>query len=352
MKKKILSLILVLMLIPFASFFSACGKDKGYDLTTLDDEFYHIADCNNISLDAGKLVFDYSNQANMNFIINSYEPYVNLNNYNYVYNNLMEFACEYIDECSNNSIENAEIKNKVKADFENFKKSMQDVNECTNMFAEIINVSQGVDVLAPACLLRFENLLETYETLFNSAISFNNSLADLYFNHILQNGNPNVFGTSIEDFDANTVVSKLKSRILYQKSMLSQNYVEMYIGGDLAEKIADDSEDLMLTVFGYADNIENINKTFTEETAAEKANNETNKQNFYDLAVQAQNIQATLNNDKEKFVYACNTISYAESCSNDTATAAELLCMDIIESNNALVLTYNLVLTEMLNIIA
>lgn len=354
MKNKILSLILVLMLIPFASLFSACGKDKGYDLNLLDDEFYQIAQSNNnIEFNGGKLVFNYSSHGNLNNIINNSEIYKNINSYNYIFDNLMSFAFEYVDECANNSAtNNVQIKNQVKTDLENFKQKMEDVNICVNSFAEIINVSEGVDVEAAACVMRFENLLETYEKMYNSAINFNNTLTNLYFNHILKDGNPNVYAIDIANFDANIVVSKFNSRVQYQKSLLTQCYIEMYMGGDLAESVAADEEDVLLSVYGYYENVEKLKKTFTEESAAEKANNEINKANFYDLAIKAQNIQATLNNDREKFVNACNTIEYSKVKIALSKTPHEQMCVDIIDSNYLLITNYNNVLTEMLNIVA
>ena len=46
MKRKILSLIFVLMLIPFASVFVACGKDEKVSLADLNTQFNAIADEN------------------------------------------------------------------------------------------------------------------------------------------------------------------------------------------------------------------------------------------------------------------------------------------------------------------
>lgn len=353
MKNKILSLILVLMLIPFASLFSACGKDKGYDLNLLDDEFYQIAQSNNnIELNGGKLVFNYSSHGNLNNIINNSEIYKNINAYNYIFDNLMSFAFEFVDECSNNSAtDNVQIKNQVKTELDNFKQKMEDLNVCVNSFAEIINVSQGVDVEAAVCLMRFENLLETYERMFNSAINFNNSLTNLYFNHILKDGNPNVYAIDIANFDANIVVSKINSRIQYQKSLLSQCYIEMYVDGDLAERVADGNESVLLSYNGYYTNVENLKRTFTEEKAADAANNENNKKDFYDLAIKAQNVQATLNNDRDKFVSACNTIEYLKVNISISKTPHELMCIEIINSNNSLIIAYNDILIQMLNII-
>ena len=71
MKRKILSLILVLMLLPIASVFSACGKDKGYNLNNLANDFNAIAsDNNNIVLENGKFVFDYDRHNHLTYVLN------------------------------------------------------------------------------------------------------------------------------------------------------------------------------------------------------------------------------------------------------------------------------------------
>jgi len=60
--KKLFSILLIAVLfIPSMMLFSACGKNKGYDLSNLSTDFYSIADKNNnIVKVANKLKFDYS----------------------------------------------------------------------------------------------------------------------------------------------------------------------------------------------------------------------------------------------------------------------------------------------------
>ena len=58
------------MLLPIASFFSACKKNNKNDLTALKTDFYNIAEeNNNIKLVDGKLIFDYSAHSNLQEII-------------------------------------------------------------------------------------------------------------------------------------------------------------------------------------------------------------------------------------------------------------------------------------------
>ena len=354
MKKKILSLILVLMLLPIASLFVACGKDKSYNLNALDEDFNQIVEKNNnVKNDEGKFVFDYSNHSNLETIIANTAPYNELENYNFVFYNLMSFAYDYVPMCANNHLtNNAEIKNQVKNDLSALKKSVSDVNECVNMFAESVIMADDEEITSSVCLTKFENLIATYEDMFEKATNFNNSLSNLYFNYALKDGNPNVYSLGVENFDANIVVNKLKARIKYQISCLSQCFVEMYVDGDLDERITNKETIFDLTQFNYKNNIEAIDKSFTEQTAAEKANHKDNKSNFYELSVQAQNIQSTIDNDINKFMTACQKIDYGMVVDSSTATALEKMCVAIIESNYNLICNYNIVLVEMLNIVA
>lgn len=338
------------MLLPIASLFSACGND-GYNLNNLQNDFNTIQTENeNIKYSDGKFVFDYSKHANLNAVVEYTYPYTQLKEYNKVYENLMAFTFDYIDECSNNSsIDNAKTKDSIKKDLDALKKAIHDVDNYVNMLAEIINVSYNDDIFTNACLSRYENLLVSYSELFKCTTNFNNSLADLYFNHVLVDGNPNVFEMGSSNFDVNKVVNIFDARLKYQMSNLSQCFVEMYIDGNLADQMANAEEYFDLTQYNYEDNIEAISLSFDEQVASEKANNASNKQRFYELSVQAYNIQAALKNDDSKFIHACNKIAYA-SINLSEASAEEKMCVEIIDYRYELVSTYNEVLAEMLNI--
>ena len=84
--------------------------------------------------------------------------------------------------------------------------------------------------------------------------------------------------------------------------------------------------------------------------AIEKA--ETNKAEFYELSVQAQNFQTALNNNQSKFVKAYNDVEYVLVQPKGNKTAYEELCVSIVEENYNLVMGYNSVLADMLDIIS
>ena len=339
------------MLLPIASLFGACGKDDGYNLNNLQKDFNKIEnENNNVVITDGNLTFDYSNHENINGIINSTSPYTSLKDYNYVFTNSMSFICSYIDECSNNdATKNATLKNRIKNDLDKLSLTIRDVNECFDLFAEALYGNMANPKAQP-CLDRYENLIYTYQAMYVSAGNLTNSLADLYYNHVLNDGNPNVFGGGKANFNVATVVNKFESRIKLQLSNLTQCFVETYISGDLAKKVAKSETTFSLTKYDYKTNVEALNKPIKSvQTAIEKAI--VNKNDFYELSVQAQNFQTTLKNDIDKFVIACNDIDYAVIKTDATASAHDKMCVSIVESYYNLVSTYNNVLVKMLNIV-
>lgn len=348
MKRKFLSLILVFLLMPCAFLFSAC-KDKGYNINNLQKDFYQVAANNeNIKQVDSALVFDYTNHAKLNSVIEYNYPYTQLKEYNQVHNNLMEFTFDYIGKCSNNSaVKNVGLKNQLRKELDDLKKSYAEVNLLVNNMAEIVNLTN--DIMDETTTSTYLDLLYAYEDLFACASKFNNTLANVYFNYVLPNGNPNIYKIGSENFDANVVVNKFDARLKYQKSNLSQCFVEMYVNGrELAQDIVEGEEYFDLDEYDYADNIEAIDSFFDEIVAVEKANSSSNKQKYYQLSVQAYNIQEALKNDNSKFVNACNKISYA-TFDWQNSTAEEQMCYEIIEQRFELVSAYNDVLSNMLN---
>ncbi len=354
MKKKLLSLILVMMLLPIASLFSACGNDDAYNLDALNNDFNAIVDQNNnIKNENGKFVFDYSGHKNLATIILTIEPYCELEKYNQVFYNLMGFAYDYVPVCSNNALtDNVNIKNKVKEDLEDLKKAIGDVNKSLNMFAEGVIIASGDDVTSDACRSTYEALLTNYSAMFERAIKFNTTLSNLYFNNVLKDGNPNVYAETINSFDSNMIVNKLKARIKYQISCLTHSFVEMYVDGDLAHKVAFENIDFDMGARNYSENVSKLisKQDFSEQVAAEIANHSDNKERFYNLAIQAQNFQTTIQNDMGKFITASLNIHYS-GMNFETASVYEKFCADIIESNYDLICGYNEVLYQILQII-
>ena len=358
MKKKLLSLILVLMLLPIASIFGACGKDKGYNLTNLNSEFFAIEEeTNNIQFVDGQIGFNYKNHAKFCEVIENVYPYTELSAYNFVFENIMDFACSYVESCSDNSTTNdVKLKNEIKTNLNELKDAIAIVDSYTSMFIETITISNAENLEGDLCIIKFETLLQSYDKAFNAATNFNNSLSNLYFNYVLKDGNPNVFdkvdgnyALNKDLFDVNVVVNKLNARIAYQKSNLSECFAEQFINDGLAEDIATKETSLGYVDMTYRANINKINAQIDELYAVEKAN--ANKENFYNLCVEAFNIIESINNDRAKFISACNEIEYVKVKNSEVKSAQEKMCLTIVDDFTDLVSSYNNVLAQIISIV-
>lgn len=358
MKIKILSLLLVLFLIPGAFILSACGKDKGYSLSNLKTDFEKVKEFENVNFTDNKIKFKYDNYVDnekkyLVEVMETTEPYVQLKNYDILFDDIMGFVYENIAVCSSNKIEaDKAFRNRLKTELKDFVEAVDDVDTYISQWAEIMRTQTGENgnYLNESCLSRYKTLLEGYNDLLQTSISLTNSLSSLYYNNALNDANPDISKIKFENFDASVVVSKIQNRIKYQISNLSQSFVEMYIdGSDLPNRITNKNNGfakLDLDAYNYLYLVNSVNKSFDAKTAAEFANNDVNKQDFYNLSIQAYTIQEILDNNYEMFIKACNNIVYAEV--DEESTSSEKVYAEIIENNNYTIKEYNTILIKML----
>ena len=360
MKFKILSLILILFLIPGSLVLTACKKDNNYSISNLDEDFYSVAENNpgNIVKVDNMIKFDFSKyndngKAFLNDIITTAAPYNELLAYNTLFENIISFPCEYVEICSKTEVNlSADVRNNIKSELDAFHKSVRDVGVCIDSLAEGLKISQD-NLLNKICLERYKNLLLAYEKLYQTSSQFSNSVSTLYYKSVLVNSNPNVSEISLSDFDAGIVLNKLRGRLLYQKSNITQVYVEKYIcGGDFAEEISMSQTTLDLTDYNKQINDITLIGTITEQQMAERANHENNKADFYDLAINAYSLQEILSNDASKFGYATKGIEYvAVKKDIDKATSNDIICKEIIDGYDFILNEYNNVLAEIIRIV-
>lgn len=350
MKKRILSLILILVLLPIASIFSACGKEKNVDLSSLDDEFNSILTENqNMKEVDGTFIFDYSKYEKIESI-KTQKPYNQIDVFNFVFSNIMDFSFNHVKVCAVNGLDISKSKKEeIENSLKDLKNSIANTNRSINIFAETVTVAPSDQITSEACLLKFEILLNAYNDVFEDSIYFNNLLSDLYFNNILNNGNPDINSMSVEEFDANLVLSNFQSRLRYQISNLSGLYAKKYIDTTLIKNIVYKNATLNLNEFNYQNDIELIKVKINVDTAKQKI--DAQKEIFYKLAVQAQNFQTILENDRNKFIVACKSIDYKTVKDDVTASAFDKMCVEIIDGNHDLVISYNNVLSQMIQIL-
>jgi len=349
MQKRILSLILVLALIPTAFFFAACGKSTQNNLSTLDDEFYAIAtEYDNFVYEDDVLKVSLTNHNKLKNAVNaSNNQYRYIKNYNEMFESLMCFSSEYVDECANYKPGvDKKTKNRIFNDLEALKLEVTAVNRAIETLSGMMVASSSIT--SNSCLVAYENLLLTYEDMFEKAIAFNNTMVDLYYNRVLRSGNPNIAVIDIENFNVELVINKLQGRVRYQRANLTQSFIKMYIeGGNLAHNLAYGQISLDTSKYNYANNMQAISYTINMEQAIDRAN--ANKVAFYNYAVQAYNLQEILSMDIGRLSYACRTICMARI--DENSTAIENMCADIIRENYNTLTQYSAALSGMVNII-
>ena len=357
MKKKILSLILILVMIPFVGLFSACG-DKSYNLNKLDDDFYAIAKSNqNVIVDDNQLLFDYSSYANLNQIIRNTKPYSEINNYNTVYKNIMSFVFEYVDDCAHNkATKSKKVKAELSSEIKEFKKAVAEVNENISLLGvAVITATGGIDVTtSSSCLYRLENLLNSYENVYVKAGSLSNTLSNFYFKHISDGENKNPYNVVKGDYISNRnlfkpaeYIANVNARCKYQISNLSQSFVSKFIGEKTSEGIVESRRGLDLNQDGYQTKVNAVNKTINESTAETKVKN--NVKAFYIALVEAYNAQSIIDEEYSNFRYAIAHINYRDADSTKVSSQ-EKLCLDVIQSYSVTVADYNTALVAVLNL--
>ncbi len=349
MKRKIFILISLIALLPTVFFFSACGKSTKNNLSTLDDEFYAISkEYDNFVFEDGYLKISLVDHLQLNKVVNaSNNQYKYLSNYNQMFQSLMCFTSEYVDECANYQPGvDRNTKTKVYNELNALKKEIVAVNSAIETLSGIMAVNTS-NPTTSACLVAYENLLLTYEDMFDKAVAFNNSIVDIYYNHALRSGNPNIAALSLDNFAVELVINKLYARVRFQQANLTQSYFKMYLeGGTLAHDIAYGGS-LDTSKYNYSSNMNAISFSVDMDEAIQKAN--ANKLAFYNYSVQAYNLQEILSMDIGRFSYACRTICMKDIDSN--STDIEVMCKSIIEENYNTLTQYNNALAGLIGII-
>lgn len=348
MKKRFLSLILILFLLPGAVIFSACSKGGGYNLSNLKEDFYSIAsdkDDDSIVKIGNSIKFQYSSE--LNNAIESNGAYANLKEYNNIYENIMCFSFNYVEVCSNNEIKiDKDVKNSLEDKLNELHSSIKSVEVYTDSLETLLATENAS---TENCLNRYKTVLVSYEDLFEKASIFNAELNNIYFNYLISNSNPDITEVNAAVFDVSVIVSKLNARKCWQISNVASAYAEMFIcGSEVANNIIKGVNlNLNPTEFKYKDMVTAINKSVNEAKAIEYA--EGNKLEFYQAAQKAYVAQTILNNDNSKYVNACNKIDYAKAKLDiDNQNNIDL---KIIKDYSVVLVQYNAVMVEMLEII-
>ena len=333
--------------------FNGCG-DKGYKLSNAPAKIASMDRFDSVVVEDGVVRFNYDGftigeQKIINDVLSlNIKPYAYLKDYNKLFDNLMAFTCEYIDECANDDIKvNKDLRNELERNLEELEHDIANVDTATIGWADTLKAADDISGLVS--LTKYKNLLSTYDDLFNSATNVANTVSNIYFGYVLNDANANYYDISLSEFDAGMVTNKLQARILDQISNITQVYIEKtFSGANMAEVLTN-----MTTSFGNLDltqynariNAINNRIVVNEQTVAH-AN--VNKENFYNTAIELYNIQEVLADNNRIFIMACNDIEYTRSMVDANATNYDKMCIEIIDSHDYLISQYNDILARLL----
>lgn len=362
MKKKWLSLILAILLMPCISLFSACDDKESYELKNLSTDYTQLAEgLNYISVKNNLIEFDYSNE----YLQQAFEmePFVKIESfYNPLFTNAMNFAYGYVDILSKDSIKaDADIRNDIKSDLDRMKISLTKMDASIDSLIDGVNaeISGGNgELTSKLCMINLSNVFHCYEDAIESALVLNEDMADLYYTYAISNSNPNYYDIKIADFDASEVILNVKSRQRLQVVNITRLFVEMNIdGAELANKFTGRYMDEIVFADLPAGYEEYKNDVFNvslgiESSRAETINNITEyKEKLRSLAVELYNVQSVMNNDFDKFRLAIDEIEYVRVVDDANSTVREKACAGLIEEYNHLADEYNSVLAKLIGFI-
>ena len=350
MKKRFLSLVLILVMLPVALLFTGCAKK--YDLSTLNQDYINIYSSNKVIKlsENNKIQFDYSNYDFFNSQIEtSSNAYVHVKKYNEILTNMMAFATEYVPTISNGNykVEKQEGE-KIKTQLEELKSSLMNLDVAMQDTAHYVQLVQNPS--NQHCLVKLNGLFNCYNNVFEDAFNFNATLIEIYFD-----------GTQIQDYTKQTNFSPLRAiieikfdaRLIQQIVYTTQTFVEMNIDNQqFSQSVSVNSA----ANFGgkqsaynqYSNVISTLRKTYTEQNVEYVNVDATRTAKFKESAVKLNNIQQVMNNEISYYINACNSVKYSEKVSNVNADKFDKANIQLVSNFELINNSYNTTLIEML----
>lgn len=365
MRKKIFSIILVLMILPLSMILSACKKTKSYNLSNLTTDFNKIEEISeNVNIDEGVVYFDFSTYSyNDNFYFNaeinkSSSAYASIKNYNQLFENSMYFSKLHLANCSGKNVKASDsAKNRVNNCLNDLKDNILNVSKKIDSLASVMefNLKTGENLDNIVCLNALESLYKSYGNLIRSSSNFNKALSDLYFDHILSISKTDFSKVGIDEIDVTKAVVNIQARIDLQVVNLTELYTEMYVlGNAVAESLTTKKDDVYQS-FGneYVEYSMLVNAIKNKSVSLDAVSFiEANKKvEFYNKNMELYNIQCAMKNDYQKYSLATNNIYYQDVVTNNNSTHIEKTYADSISSFYYLAKEYNSSLIEMFSIL-
>ena len=365
MKRKILNLIIALVILCGGFAFSACGDGHvGYQLVNLATDYRtYVGSIQNIKLgdtkNSNTITFNYDSYVSngSSYLSNKINdtsannPYAYINSYyNVIFDNSLTFVYNYIDICSNSTIQApSSLRNETKASLDQFYNALKRTSGNVEAVADQIRQDKSLDIR----LEGLNNLFDSYTDLYKSAFKLSNNLTDIYYNYAINDSNPNYSTVALDNYDSSKTLVLLKSRVRQHISEMTEKYFDMYINGSSISSafvysssavagILSNFNKYSSVLFNVQDDIDNLSQDL---------NASQEKKNFLDLAISMHNYQTILDNSAAIYKQAANDIVYLKIKNNTDATQYEQYCVTIIENHAFVLENLNTIYKGMIDIL-
>jgi len=327
MKNKFLCLLLCAFLVIGGIIFSACGI-KGYDLKKFNNDYLALANQEGVSVnEQGYLEFDFiqiynaivardGNPANdpcATSLATFYAPLTN--QYAYLTKNSQNFIVYVKEMLSAGNDASKQTRNNIQSQLKEVSSSLNNVQNKIKDYVRVISITTSQNTLDRQAY--FNNLTNALCGFYNSCRNLSFSVANVFFNDILNNENYNFYS------NANNYSVKLTNTLPditnFQVFNLTQNFVEMYVEGN--DKAINEE-----AFTSYKNSVESL-INYTAELKGKKIK-ETEEVYKNVLAMYALN--GKLINERNMHLNATNNVVYLEVLQNGASNQQEQASMNII----------------------
>ncbi len=342
--------------------FSGCSE-KLYSLEGVNTYFTSkIAKYSNVTISSSDDTLTFSYPSYLSTAINGYTPYNYLDSYyNTMFYNAFDFSAMALPAVSNTSVQvEKDLYDDLYADIDDFVSALASVSNRIDFLAEKVYENQS-SLGNTDCLTRLNNLFNAYEDLYQATFSLNATLSNIYYNYYSANPNYDVSSISYSSFSSTNIaviILSVKNRLTYHISNYTLAYIQQNVTGlGLADEIinstykptSSDTDDHDYNEYTTA--IAEVTTTLSDSEATTIYNNETNRLNFYNKAIELYNYQSALNYNTPMYRTASLAIVYNETKNDVNKTEEEELYLSIIDNYVSLIKEYHTALDEMIYII-
>ena len=321
--KKILCILLVCLMFPFASYIISGCSTNNYDLHTFSSTYQSFVDnYNNLALDDAEKLNQSdpsSKRININYVLapelsrlveQNSTPYYYLK---YFYQQLLDDSLAPLYFYGDTISQSGKVSKKQTEKLFNSLNALQEDYNNIDYYLGILN--NALKANSNSSISHLRKLFEKYEQAILSANKLSAVVCDVYFNTVVSSSNIDYSQkdyAELTDADITSITLNIRSRIYYYKSIYAHTYNQVYVvGQNMADKLAGKlSTPPTYAPYEYIKNIKSLE-------SKNPANLTNSKQAIYNYSVAQYNIQSNFNTAYNEFNTACSKLESVEANKNN-----------------------------------